>query len=177
MLYQLTPPLPYYDWTGFYAGINGGGSMGRVNWESDPDGTTGVVPHSTSLVGGTIGYNMQNQGQLVVGEEFDFNWRRYDFTILAATCGPTCELQSNWFSTARIRLGYQIDRFLPYLTGDLSMSDFTACSFGQSNGANRSVSFNFYGARRCRVRYHRPAHRKTRISVCEPRAYWPYCRV
>ena len=136
-------PPPVYDWTGFYVGINGGGSIGHTNWESDPDGTSGSVSRSSGLVGGTIGYNHQNLGPLVVGEEFDFNWRRFDFTIPAATCGPTCELQSNWVSTARLRFGYQIDRFLPYVTGGLSMADFTAYGFGQPNGANRSVSFDF----------------------------------
>jgi outer membrane immunogenic protein len=132
-----------YDWTGFYVGVNGGGSMERTNWSSDPDGTFGSVSHSSGLVGGTMGYNMQNLGPLVVGGEFDFDWRRMYFTIPAATCGPTCDLQSNWVSTARLRFGYQVDRFLPYLTGGLSMADFKAFSFGQPNGINQSVSFSF----------------------------------
>jgi outer membrane immunogenic protein len=136
-------PLPAYDWTGFYVGINGGGSWGRANWESDPDVTAGTVNRSSGLIGGTLGYNAQNLGRLVVGGEFDFNWRRFDFTIPAATCGPTCELDSNWFSTARIRFGYQVGGLLPYVTGGMSMSDFTAYSAGQPNGTNRSVSFNF----------------------------------
>jgi outer membrane immunogenic protein len=136
-------PPPEYDWTGFYVGLNGGGSWGRANWESDPDVAAGTVTRSSGLVGGTLGYNMQNLGPFVVGGEFDFNWRRFDFTIPAATCGPTCELDSNWFSTARLRFGYQIDRFLPYVTGGLSMADFTAYGFGQPNGTNKSVSFNF----------------------------------
>jgi outer membrane immunogenic protein len=139
----MPPAPPVYDWTGFYIGVNGGGSMGRTNWSSELDGTSGSVSRSSGLVGGTIGYNMQNLGALVVGGEFDFDWRRMYFTIPAAICGPTCELHSNWVSTARLRLGYQVDRFLPYLTGGLSMADFTAYSFGQPNGTNRSVSFNF----------------------------------
>jgi outer membrane immunogenic protein len=124
---------PAYDWTGFYVGLNGGASSGRVNWESDPDLTSGAVSHSSGLVGGTIGYNAQNLGPLVVGAEFDFNWRRFDFTIPAATCGPSCDLQSNWFSTARLRFGYQVGGFLPYVTGGLSMGDFTAYSVGERN--------------------------------------------
>ena len=136
-------PPPVYDWTGFYVGINGGGSMGRTNWASDPDGTFGSESRSSGLVGGTLGYNMQNLGPLVFGGEFDFNWRRMDFTIPAATCGPTCELKSNWVSTARLRFGYQVDRFLPYVTGGLSMADFTAFASGQPNGPQQGVSFNF----------------------------------
>jgi outer membrane immunogenic protein len=134
---------PAYDWIGFYIGLNGGASSGRASWESDPDLTSGTASHSSGLIGGTIGYNAQILGPFVVGAEFDFNWRRSDFTIPATTCGPTCELQSNWFSTARLRFGYQIDRFLPYVTGGLSMGDFTAFSAGQPNGTNNSVSFSF----------------------------------
>jgi outer membrane immunogenic protein len=136
-------PPPVYDWTGLYVGINGGGSWGRSHWVSDPDLTNGADTKSSGTIGGTIGYNMQTLGQWVIGEEFDFNWRRFEFDIPAATCGPTCSLQSNWFATARLRAGYAIDRFLPYITGGLSMGDFDAFSVGQPNGVNRSVSFNF----------------------------------
>ncbi|MGO8911958.1 MAG: outer membrane protein [Bradyrhizobium sp.] len=134
---------PVYDWTGFYVGISGGATQGRASWESDPDFTSGTDTHSSGLVGATIGYNAQNLGPLVVGTEFDFNWRNFDFTIPAATCGTACELRSSWFSTARLRFGYAIDRFLPYVTGGLSISDFTADTVGQPNGFSKNVSFNF----------------------------------
>ena len=29
------PVVPFYNWTGFYIGINGGGAFGNSNW-SDP---------------------------------------------------------------------------------------------------------------------------------------------
>lgn len=135
------PPPPVYDWTGFYVGISGGATRGRATWESDPDLTSGTDARSSGLVGGTIGYNAQNLGQFVVGTEFDFNWRRFDFMIPAATCGTTCELKSDWFSTARLRFGYSIDRFLPYVTGGLSISDFTADIVGQAAKHNLSVNF------------------------------------
>jgi hypothetical protein len=69
-----------YDWTGFYVGINGGGSWGHAPWSSD----------------GTIGYNAQNLGRFVVGEEFDFDWRSIDTTFST----PSCEFKSRWVSTA-----------------------------------------------------------------------------
>jgi outer membrane immunogenic protein len=134
---------PVYDWTGFYVGVSGGATRGRASWESDPDLTSGTDTGSSGLVGGTIGYNAQNLGQFVVGTEFDFNWRRFDFTIPAGTCGPTCEFKSNWFSTARLRFGYPIDRFLPYVTAGLSISDFTTDIVGQPNGTKNNLSFNF----------------------------------
>ena len=86
---------PVYDWTGFYVGLSGGATWGDAKWSSDPDATQGTVSGSSGVIGGTNGYNMQNWGPMVVGEEFDFSWRKFDYTIPAATCGPTCTLTSD----------------------------------------------------------------------------------
>jgi opacity protein-like surface antigen len=132
-----------YDWTGFYVGLSGGATWGNAKWESDPDATAGTVSGGSGLIGGTIGYNMQNFGPLVVGEEFDFSWRKFDFTIPAATCMPNCSLTSDWISTARLRFGLPIDRFLPYVTGGLSMSNFVAGAAGQPFGPVNTTTFNW----------------------------------
>jgi outer membrane immunogenic protein len=132
-----------YDWTGFYVGINGGGSWGHVPWSSDPDAMAGNVTVSSGLVGGTIGYNAQNLGRFVVGEEFDFDWRSFDATIPTPSCAPGCEFKSRWVSTARLRFGYAFDRFLPYVTGGLSIGDITQDIVGQPFGVAESVSFNW----------------------------------
>ncbi len=139
-----TPGMaPIYDWTGFYVGLSGGATWGNAKWESDPDLTQGTVSGSSGLFGGTIGYNSQNLGPLIVGEELDISWRKFDFTIPAATCGMTCDLKSNWFSTARLRFGYAIDRFMPYVTGGLSIGDFTARGVGLPFNATGNVTFNW----------------------------------
>jgi outer membrane immunogenic protein len=138
---NITPAV--YDWTGFYVGINGGGSWGHVPWSSDPDGTAGNVTVSSGLVGGTIGYNAQNLGRFVVGEEFDFDWRSFNATILTPSCAPGCEFKSRWVSTARLRFGYAFDRFLPYVTGGMSIGDITQDIVGQPFGVAESVSFNW----------------------------------
>jgi outer membrane immunogenic protein len=134
---------PVYDWTGFYAGINGGGSWGRIPWSSDPDLAAGTTTVSGGLIGGTIGYNTQNMGPFVFGEEFDFDWRGINATIPAPSCAPNCELKSDWLATARLRFGYAFDRFLPYVTGGVSIGDITQESAGQQFGQAKSVSFNW----------------------------------
>ena len=62
---------PYYNWTGFYAGINGGGGFGHSDW-SLPAGTSGFDT-SGGLVGGTVGYNYQ-MGRTVLGLEGDIDY-------------------------------------------------------------------------------------------------------
>jgi outer membrane immunogenic protein len=107
------------------------------------DGTDGSVTVTSGLVGGTIGYNAQNLGRLVVGEEFDFDWRSINATVPADSCVVNCEFKSRWVSTARLRFGYAFDRFLPYVTGGLSIGDISQSGVGQLAGVADSVSFNW----------------------------------
>jgi outer membrane immunogenic protein len=138
---------PVYDWTGFYVGVNGGGSWGRVPWSSDDPNATSAADTATvssGLIGGTIGYNAQNFGHFVFGEEFDFDWRSLNATIPAGgACTPNCELKSDWLATARLRFGYAIDRFLPYVTAGASIGDITQGVAGELAGSAKSVSFNW----------------------------------
>ena len=103
---------PLYNWTGFYVGINGGGGFGRSSFSSPL--TSGSFDISGGMVGGTIGYNWQ-AGQVVFGLEGDGDWS--DIRGSAPCAGTTCSFRNDWFATARGRLGYAFDRFLPYVTG------------------------------------------------------------
>jgi outer membrane immunogenic protein len=115
------PPAPAYvappfTWTGAYIGINGGGAF-------DPSG---------GLVGGTLGYNYQS-GPWVFGVEGDIDWADIsgDFTC----AGATCETRNNWLGTARARLGYAWDRFMPYVTGGAAFGGVKTSvpGFGESD--------------------------------------------
>jgi opacity protein-like surface antigen len=56
---------------------------------------------------------------------------------------PNCEFKSDWLATARLRFGYTFDRFLPYVTGGVSIGDVTQSSVGEQFGSAKSVSFNW----------------------------------
>src|SRR5262245_32178580 len=72
-----TPPPPVWSWTGFYIGVNAGGSIGR-----DPSSFfqgAAAIPIATNTMspagfigGGQIGYNWQFAPHWVVGVEGDF---------------------------------------------------------------------------------------------------------
>jgi outer membrane immunogenic protein len=103
--------VSYYNWTGFYAGINGGYAWGSSNW----DFPVGVSPKPKGwLAGGTLGYNYQT-GSWVWGLEGDFDWADVKDDV---ACGAfTCRTKQHWLATARGRVGYAFDRWLPYFTG------------------------------------------------------------
>jgi outer membrane immunogenic protein len=104
--------IAYYNWTGFYAGLNFGYGFGTSNWDFP---AVSVKPKGM-MVGGTLGYNWQ-AGAIVYGIEGDLDWAdvKGSATCLAGTL--TCETKNDWLGTARVRLGYAFDRWLPYVTG------------------------------------------------------------
>jgi len=61
-MYTKAPPpmvAPYYNWTGFYLGINGGGAWGTSNWSS-----TGDFDVSGGMIGGTIAISVFTAARL-----------------------------------------------------------------------------------------------------------------
>jgi outer membrane immunogenic protein len=126
--------VAYYNWTGFYAGINGGYVWGQSDW----DGPIGYSNKPTGwLLGGTLGYNYQ-VGSVVFGLEGDFDWADVKGS---AACGAfSCETKTSWFATARGRLGYSFDRFLPYFTGGAAFSDVKASTTNPAlTGASKTM--------------------------------------
>ncbi|HYI05611.1 MAG TPA: outer membrane protein [Reyranella sp.] len=112
--------ISYYNWTGFYAGINAGYGFGTSDWEipavsTEPKGF---------IVGGTLGYNYQT-GSFVWGLEGDLAWSDVKATVDCGL-GFTCETANRWLGTARGRLGYAFDRWLPYITGGAAFGSVRA---------------------------------------------------
>jgi outer membrane immunogenic protein len=117
-----------YNWTGFYVGINGGGGWGSSNWDGLPTGTFNT---SGGVIGGTIGYNLQN-GPIVWGIEGDLDWASISGSsnTPAALCTAPCTTKTDWLGTVRGRVGYAFDRILPYVTGGLAVGDIKASQTG-----------------------------------------------
>lgn len=116
--YKAYAPAPVFTWTGFYAGLNAGYAFGDTRTDLVVPG--GVVPFSSDydgFAGGAqIGYNWQS-GALVLGLEADLQ-----YADVSGSNGmpPSFLFETNtlkWLGTARGRIGYAFDRFMPYLTG------------------------------------------------------------
>jgi outer membrane immunogenic protein len=125
---------PYYNWTGLYVGINGGGAFGRSRWDS-----TGGFDTSGGMIGGTVGYNWQF-GTWVVGLEGDIDWANIKGTTNRGCVGG-CSSENTWLGTARGRLGYSFDRWMPYITGGAAFGDVTTTNPGFSGATNTQVGW------------------------------------
>ncbi len=115
--------VPFYNWTGPYLGINGGYGWGRSNWDGFASGNNST---SGGLIGVTAGYNWQVPGgPWVFGIEGDIDWSNMRGSFSNAFCAG-CETRNSWLGTARGRIGYAMDRVMPYVTGGLAVGDIRA---------------------------------------------------
>jgi outer membrane immunogenic protein len=131
---DLPAPQPYYQapaflpppftWSGFYLGVNGGGAFGTSTWD-----TAGSINTSGGFVGGTIGYNYQIN-HFVIGAEGDVDWAGISGSTTTAACPAGCKTGDSWLATARGRVGYAADRFLPYVTGGAAFGNINATTAG-----------------------------------------------
>ena len=105
----------YFNWSGFYVGINGGYGFGKADW---PTGAPDSATLTGYLIGATLGYNYQF-GSFVVGIEGDI-----DYSTVKGNCGIfACSTNMKYFGTGRARLGYAWDRWLPFLTGGVAVAN------------------------------------------------------
>ena len=165
-------PSPYFvapfSWSGFYVGLNGGYGFGSSNW-TNVTGTSGDFDTNGALFGATLGYNMQT-GVWVWGLEADadYTW------IKGSGCGANCETRDTWLGTARGRIGYAWDRWLPYITGGaafagLKLTPFsgggseTKTKFGWTAGLG--IEYAFVGAWSAKLEYLYADFGKTTVSA------------
>lgn len=131
--------LPVYSWTGLYFGINAGGGWGDSRW-SNSAGTTGDFDVSGGLVGGTLGYNWQS-GPAVFGIEGDLAWSNIDGSTSNGICATGCKTENSWLGTTRGRLGYAVDRMMPFVTAGAAFGDIKARRTGFAGDSDTKVGW------------------------------------
>ena len=141
------PPMPpaLPSWTGFYFGINAGGSFGTDTTSQNASFTSAalgsnVLLNSTAtpaakgwLAGGQLGYNWQVSSSYVLGLEADWQWTSQRGS--QTNCAPpgsvaffgagangfgycsTMQEKLTSIGTARARAGTLVNDFLWYATG------------------------------------------------------------
>jgi outer membrane immunogenic protein len=136
---------PAVNWTGPYAGIEGGYGWGS-NRQTDPTGfNSGHYSSSGGIVGGTLGYNWEMPNHLVLGAETDLSWANIAGQTSNAVCGGGaanyCESSLEGpFGTLRGRVGYSFGRIMPFVDGGLAYGKIHGGELGTTaNGSGSSM--------------------------------------
>lgn len=144
--YIAPEPLPtFYNWTGFYIGGQGGYGGGTFDISplgADIDGW---------YAGGQIGFNWQNgRSPWVLGVEIDSAFADIGRDVKDVTNYAFASAFSkvNYFGSARVRVGYAVDRALIYGTAGVAWAHNELSLFANQNyvgtlatSANSHVGF------------------------------------
>lgn len=129
----------FYNWNGFYIGLNGGGHWSRDSDSSNLGANTLFSKGNASTVNAALPFNTSQTG-FAGGGQAGFNWYLYgfvlgiegDITSLSGTStrstvvslalpgqhvALTDTVSDRWIATYRARFGYAFDRLLVYVTG------------------------------------------------------------
>jgi outer membrane immunogenic protein len=145
-IYKGPPAIvaPPFSWSGFYLGINGGYGFGSSEWTGPVSSDKFEV--NGGLVGATLGYNIQT-GNWVWGLEgdFDASWIKGSDSNPGGggVCGGStgCETKVPWFATARGRIGYAWNRWMPYFTGGAAIADIKATPNGGTEVSDTNIGW------------------------------------
>ncbi|OAF12143.1 outer membrane protein [Bradyrhizobium neotropicale] len=115
-------PVLAYDWTGVYAGINGGGGLAHACWGItdalgavvDPAAGEGCHNASGGTIGGQIGYRWQ-KAHWVFGLEGQGNWADFKGSnVSVARPAFTNQTRIDGFGLFTGQLGYAVNSLLFY---------------------------------------------------------------
>jgi outer membrane immunogenic protein len=137
-------PVAAYNWSGIYVGAQAGYAWGKSTYV-EPDFTTAYNMYydpKGGFGGVYFGYNWQAENNLVLGGEADFYGGdikgRSDYYVdqVPVWAGAIWgDAKLRWAGSVRARIGYAVDRFLPYLAGGVA--------FGQLKYGHMDTSANW----------------------------------
>jgi outer membrane immunogenic protein len=149
-LYGKAPvaPVPLYDWTGVYAGINGGGGIAHACWSIinslgvavDPPNGEGCHNASGGTVGGQVGYRWQ-KAHWVLGIEGQGNWADFKGSNPSlALASVTNQTRIDSFGMITGQLGYAVNSVLFYGKAGAAVAHDKYDSFGAGTPTLATIS-------------------------------------
>jgi outer membrane immunogenic protein len=117
-------PAPYFNWSGCYIGVHGGGGFGEKR-VVDPILAADFARHDTSgaLVGGQVGCDFQS-GAFVFGIEGSGSWADISGDSLDLLgLGLRAHSRMDFVGTFTGRIGWAFDRTLLYVKGGGAVAD------------------------------------------------------
>jgi len=123
--YTKAPPMVMaaYDWSGFYAGLNGGGGWAHTCWNVVAGLSEGCHDANGGTIGGQVGYRWQ-MGSIVFGVEAQGNWADISgdnvSQVFAADRNRT---KIDAFGLFTGQVGYAFNNVLLYAKGGAAVAD------------------------------------------------------
>lgn len=130
LTYEPAPVVPVAapagNWTGFYVGGSVGYAWGKTDQK---DGDFGLITENPGdvkpdgfIAGLQIGGDYQFPSNVVIGALVDLYYSDAKDTFNSDFDYST-ESKIRYFGTGRVRAGYAIDKFLPYVTGGFAWAN------------------------------------------------------
>ena len=121
--YTKAPPMAVaYNWSGFYAGVNGGWGSSRLRWEEGGIFPLGSHDATGGTVGGQIGYRWQ-AGTWVFGVEAQGNWADFHGSNAIPLLPVfTTDTRVDAFGLFTGQVGYAANNVLFYLKGGAAVT-------------------------------------------------------
>jgi outer membrane immunogenic protein len=148
-VYKAPVPAPAYDWNGFYVGVHVGGAWERRSFSQTT--TTGPLVESATINsssvagGGQVGFNW-TVSNMLLGLEADvsgtgLSGSAQTFNLVGT--GPGWTERTDFFGTARGRVGLVANNWLLYGTGGVAWADdrFTRTQLTGDGVATPPVGF------------------------------------
>ncbi len=131
-------------WAGGYVGLALGGTWSMEEWRSDETfpisfGSGELNPNGVTF-GGVFGANFQ-QRNFVFSPEFDLDWLGGSDTTTVRKNGsaPSATTDLNWAARARLRLGYSMGIWMPFVAAGAALLN-TTDSFADATKPGSAVS-------------------------------------
>ena len=124
--YTKAPPMAVaYNWSGFYAGINGGWGSSRQRWDETSLGialSEGSHDATGGTVGGQVGYRWQ-AGTWVFGVEAQGNWADFHGSnVIPLAAAFTNDTRVDAFGLFTGQVGYAANNVLFYIKGGAAVT-------------------------------------------------------
>lgn len=111
------------DWSGIYAGIHIGGAGSNVDWDFNSLTGEDLGYDAGGLIaGGHLGVQRQFEN-IVFGVEASVSVSDLDDRTPSRVAGISFSTSTDTIATVTGRLGYALDRFLPYVKGGYAGAD------------------------------------------------------
>jgi len=120
------PPVVGYDWNGLYVGGYFGDAIEQSKAYTDPSFVPGVNRFNNKglTIGVNAGYNWQFAPRWLIGVEGDVGYLGLNRTDMEWNDGSTfVGIKTDWYATARARIGYVTGPSLLYVTGGAAFVD------------------------------------------------------